>query len=121
MRIVVLNGSPKGVHSITLQYVRFLEKKYPQHAFQVFNVAHDIRKIEVDEALFREIIQGIEADGICGPSPSITFSFLPNTKNLSSSSGKEKLKILSRQIYRCDFHLHSPFRTYGPQLHPWDM
>ena len=65
MRIVVLNGSPKGVHSITLQYVRFLEKKYPQHVFHVLNVAHGIRKIETDEALFNEIIDAIRgADGV---------------------------------------------------------
>jgi multimeric flavodoxin WrbA len=65
MKIIVLNGSPKGVHSITLQYVRFLEKKYPQHAFQVFNVAHDIRKVESDETVFGTIIDGIKAaDGV---------------------------------------------------------
>lgn len=39
MKIIVLNGSPKGNLSITLQYIRFLEKKYPQHKFQIFNVA----------------------------------------------------------------------------------
>jgi multimeric flavodoxin WrbA len=65
MKIVVLNGSPKGNLSITLQYIRFLEKKYPQHTFQIFNVAHDIRKIESDEVSFRTIIAGIKAaDGI---------------------------------------------------------
>jgi multimeric flavodoxin WrbA len=65
MKIVVLNGSPKGEMSITLQYIRFLEKKYPQHSFHVLNVAHDIRKIESDELLFNEIIGTIrEADGI---------------------------------------------------------
>jgi len=65
MKLVVLNGSPKGEMSITFQYIRFLEKKYPQHAFQVFNVAHDIRKIEAEERFFRGIIDRVsEADGI---------------------------------------------------------
>ena len=32
MRIAVLNGSPKGKYSITLQTVLYLQKKYPQHA-----------------------------------------------------------------------------------------
>lgn len=30
MHIIVLNGSPKGELSITLQYVRYLEKKFTQ-------------------------------------------------------------------------------------------
>lgn len=65
MKIVVLNGSPKGNHSITLQYIRFLEKKYSQHTFHIINAAHDIRKIETDESLFMEIIGTIRvADGV---------------------------------------------------------
>lgn len=65
MKIVVLNGSPKGKQSITLQYIRFLEKKYPQHTFNIYNVAHDIHKIEADGSLFEEIISAIqEADGV---------------------------------------------------------
>jgi NAD(P)H-dependent FMN reductase len=65
MKIVVLNGSPKGNLSITLQYIRFLEKKYPQHVFHVLNVAHDIRKIETDESLINEIVDTIRgAEGV---------------------------------------------------------
>jgi hypothetical protein len=51
MKIVVLNGSPKGNLSTTLQYVRFMEKKFPGNSFQVINIAHDIRKIETDETM----------------------------------------------------------------------
>jgi len=74
MKIVVLNGSPKGIHSITLQYVSFLEKKYPQHTFQIFQIAHDIRKIEADEASFREIIDQVkEADALLWAFPLYYF------------------------------------------------
>jgi len=65
MKIIVLNGSPKGNKSITIQYIRFLEKKYPQHIFQISNIAQDIRKIEADETFFRETIDAINgADGV---------------------------------------------------------
>ena len=37
MKIVVLNGSPKGDLSITLQYVLLIRKKLPEHQFKVFN------------------------------------------------------------------------------------
>jgi NAD(P)H-dependent FMN reductase len=100
MRIVVLNGSPKGVHSITLQYVRFLEKKYPQHAFQVFNVAHDIRKIEVDEALFHEIIgQVIEADGILWAFPLYYFLVSAQYKKFIELIWERKVENTFRDKY----------------------
>lgn len=65
MKMVILNGSPKGKQSVTLQYIRFLEKKNPRHTFQIFHIAHDIHKIETDGSLFEEIIGAIqEADGV---------------------------------------------------------
>ena len=30
MKIVVLNGSPKGDISVTMQYVAYLKKKFPE-------------------------------------------------------------------------------------------
>ena len=33
MKITVINGSPKGKYSITLQTVLYLEKKYPEAVF----------------------------------------------------------------------------------------
>jgi multimeric flavodoxin WrbA len=74
MKITVLNGSPKGNLSTTLQYVRFIEKKFPLHSFTIFNVAHDIRKIENDEGLSRAIVEGVrEADGILWAFPLYYF------------------------------------------------
>ena len=65
MKFVVLNGSPKGNLSVTLQYIRFIEKRKPEHRFQVFNVAQEIAKIQRDEAAFQEIIDAVkEADGV---------------------------------------------------------
>ena len=31
MKIVVLNGSPKGEMSVTMQYVEYLERRFPEH------------------------------------------------------------------------------------------
>ena len=38
MRILVINGSPKGEYSVTLQTIRYLEKLYPQHAQAIRSV-----------------------------------------------------------------------------------
>lgn len=48
MRILVINGSPKGDYSITLQTVLFLEKSFPGHDFSYLNVGSRIRSLEKD-------------------------------------------------------------------------
>jgi len=65
MKIVVLNGSPKGESSITLQYVNFIRKKFPRHEFHVFHIARDIKKLEKDVNYFESVIDAVRnADGV---------------------------------------------------------
>lgn len=65
IKIVVLSGSPKGELSVTLQYVRFIQRRFPQHQLKVIHVSHDIKKIEKDEKTFRKIIDDVESsDGV---------------------------------------------------------
>jgi multimeric flavodoxin WrbA len=61
MKIAVLNGSPKGEVSVTMQYVHFLELRFPEAEFKIFDVALKIKKLEKDEKAFGEIIAGIAA------------------------------------------------------------
>src|SRR4030043_875709 len=65
MKITVLNGSPKGNLSVTLQYVHFIQKKFPQHELKIFNVAQQIRGMEREEKTFREVMEEIKSsDGV---------------------------------------------------------
>ena len=48
MKILVLNGSPKGEYSITLQTVKFLEKKFPEDTFEVLHVGQKIKSLTKD-------------------------------------------------------------------------
>ncbi|MFC2017810.1 hypothetical protein ACFLTQ_00710 [Chloroflexota bacterium] len=64
MKITVLNGSPKGELSITLQYVHFLQNKFSQHELKVFHVSQRIKKIEKDENAFQEIIDEVRSNGL---------------------------------------------------------
>ncbi len=48
MHILVVNGSPKGEYSVTLQTVKYLEKAYPKHMFEHLNAGQRIRKLEKD-------------------------------------------------------------------------
>jgi len=65
MRIVVLNGSPKGDLSTTIQYVHFVQKKYPQHRLKILNISQKIKAIEKDQSVFQKIIDEVKsADGV---------------------------------------------------------
>ena len=48
MNILVINGSPKGEYSITLQTVRYLERQYPHQTFEVLHVGQKIKALEQD-------------------------------------------------------------------------
>ncbi|MFA5321210.1 MAG: NAD(P)H-dependent oxidoreductase [Smithella sp.] len=61
MKIAVLNGSPKGDVSVTMQYVRFLEKRFPEAEFKFFDVALKIKSLEKDEKAFGEVIGGVSS------------------------------------------------------------
>ena len=50
MKILVLNGSPKGENSITLQTALYLETLYPEHSFEYLHAGHRIKTLEKDFA-----------------------------------------------------------------------
>jgi multimeric flavodoxin WrbA len=65
MKIVVLNGSPKGQESVTMQFVKYLEMVNETVEFTNFDIALRIRALEKNEDQFEEVIAAMEeADGI---------------------------------------------------------
>lgn len=61
MKIVVVNGSPKGDVSVTMQYVSYVKKKFPEYTYEQFNVAQNIRKIEKDTAAWNAILDSVRS------------------------------------------------------------
>lgn len=61
MNILVLNGSPKGEQSVTLQYVAYLQKKFSAHTFNIIHVAQRIKRLERDEVAFDDILANVWA------------------------------------------------------------
>lgn len=59
MEVVVLNGSPKSKYSVTMQYVKYLEKRFDEVDFQVIHVGKKINKIVKDEDYFLQIVDTI--------------------------------------------------------------
>ena len=67
MKILVLNGSPKGDNSITLQTCLFLEKKFPEHQFGYLNVGQKIKALEKDFSPAQEALTAAELIVFCYP------------------------------------------------------
>ncbi len=61
MKIVVLNGSPKGDKSVTMQFVRYVAKKRPDHEWKVVNVAQRIGKLESRPEEFEAVIEEVRS------------------------------------------------------------
>jgi len=65
MKIIVLNGSPKGNLSVTMQYIKFIQKKFPEHEFRILNISAGIAKYEKDIEEFKSVIAEIKkSDGV---------------------------------------------------------
>jgi len=46
MQVCILNGSPKGEKSVTMQYVRFMELADPDNSYVSHEISHKINEIE---------------------------------------------------------------------------
>jgi len=74
MKIIVLNGSPKGKASVTMQYINYIQKKFPQHELKILDIAQKIKRIEKDENTFQDILEEIKsADGVLWAYPLYVF------------------------------------------------
>ena len=71
MKIAVINGSPKGKYSITLQTVRYLGIIYPEHDFEVLDAGQRIKALERDFTEARRLLT--ECDAVLFSYPVYTF------------------------------------------------
>ena len=71
MNILVINGSPKGEYSVTLQTSLYLEQCFPEHSFTVLHAGQRIKLLERDFAPALEMVQ--KADLLLFSYPVYTF------------------------------------------------
>ena len=71
MKIAVINGSPKGKYSITLQTIRYLERKFPEHEFNVLHAGQKIKAFEKDFTEAKKLLS--DADAVIFAYPVYTF------------------------------------------------
>ena len=56
MNILVINGSPKGKNSVTLQTVNYLQILHPEHSFTILHAGQTIKALERDFSPAAELI-----------------------------------------------------------------
>ncbi|MBO4406237.1 MAG: NAD(P)H-dependent oxidoreductase [Clostridia bacterium] len=60
MRILVLNGSPAGEESVTLETVLYLQKLFPKEEFEILHAGKRIKALERDFAPAKEALEKAE-------------------------------------------------------------
>ncbi len=71
MKVLVLNGSPKGEYSITLQTVKYIMKNAPECDFEILHVGQRIKALEKDFTPAQEALK--RADMLIFAYPVYTF------------------------------------------------
>ncbi len=61
MKIAVINGSPKGQYSITIQTVKYLQKIYKDHEFEVIDAGQKIKSLEKDFSSAVDLLNSSDA------------------------------------------------------------
>jgi len=126
MNIIVLNGSPKGDLSVTLQYVHFIQKKFPQHELKIIHISKNIKNIERDENAFQEIIDEVRSsDGVlwsfglwilCVPAQYMRFIELISERGVEDAFKNKYAAVLTTSIHFFDHTAHNYMRAVCEDL-----
>jgi multimeric flavodoxin WrbA len=90
MRILVINGSPKGKNSITLHTCLWLEKKFPRHSFSYLDAGARIKALEKDFSHATEMLRAADLIIFCYPVYTFLVPYqLHRFVELMKSSGED--------------------------------
>ena len=126
MKITVLGGSPKGMKSVTMQYIRFLELQYPEVEFEVLQPAFRIRRLELNSELFDKMVETVRlSDAVLWAFPLyvhsvcsqyLRFIELIDERNAVSAFKGKPAASLSTSIHFFDHTAHDFIRAVMEDL-----
>lgn len=100
MKIVVLNGSPKGEHSVSLQFLNFIKKRYSNVEFEIFHIGKFIAKLENTPSELEKICDIIkEAQAVIWVSPVYHFTIPFQVKKFVELINSRGLSHVFNQKY----------------------
>ncbi len=113
MKIAVLNGSPKGDLSITMQYVKFIQKKFPEHKMKIINISERIKKLENNKEYFEEVIEEINSsEGVLWAFPLYVFLVSSQYKRFIELITEEGVQNVFKNKYTCALTTSINFYDY---------
>ena len=115
MKILILNGSPAGGDSITLQTLRYIRKFNPEHEWALLNVGQRIRQLERDFAPAQRALERAELLIFCYPVytflvPSQLHRFIELMKEHGAALGGKWATQLSTSKHFYDTTAHAFIR-----------
>ncbi|MZP30352.1 hypothetical protein GTO91_11580 [Heliobacterium undosum] len=100
MKIAVLSGSPKGELSITLQYVRYLERILPDHEWEILHISRDIQRLEKDPKAWQGVVNAIAASkAVLWASPVYYYLVPSQLKRFIELAGERGVTEIFREKY----------------------
>ncbi|MCP4640559.1 MAG: hypothetical protein GY851_09005 [bacterium] len=125
MNICILSGSPKGESSVTLQYVLYLQKKFPEVALDIHHVGEDIEELASDDEALESIFDAVRsADAVLWAFP-VYILLVPSqlkrfiervfATNPDAFAGKPAA-VLTTSIHFCDHTAHAYMRAVCDDL-----
>lgn len=60
-KIIALNGSPKGSNGTTIQFAKYIQRKYPEREIKIFHIAQKLKYYENNMDTFQELIDEIQS------------------------------------------------------------
>ena len=115
MNILILNGSPTGDGSITLQTMHYIREFFPEHSYENLNVGQRIKAIEKDFSSAKEMLEKAELILFCYPVytflvPSQLHRFIELIKEQGIDLGGKYASQLSTSKHLYDTTAHEFIR-----------